>query len=358
MPRATHATRAREQQAYGLRLEGWEWVAIARHLWGTDRESTARAAALRHARRVGAQPLTDPRPVRTAAAHVATAARWGGLGRYAQYADQPIEITVPTTLRTFGVEIEFSAGPRLQIAAALDEVFGYHVHATTYHGRRCERCGQEVNGYTQWKMETDATVCSGPYGGELVSPVLQGEEGLDQIAEAMRVIKQLGGIVDQRAGLHVHVGATGLRGDKAAGLLEAWVFKYHDILDKMVAPHRVGNTYCRKAPAAETNGQIATFKRGQTPGGEKMRTLNLAPLLRIGTMEVRYHEGCLRPREMRAWVGYLVALFDYHAQTTQPLPLEPAAHLAKLVEYGLLTQVRADHLLANIERRTPAAQAA
>lgn len=354
MPRANMQSQHRERVAYEMRQLGHSWHYIAQHLWGTTRESTARAAAKRYAQRTGLPVFGDPRLQRTEAAHVATAARWGAPGI------QPPPLIQPLAgARTFGVEIEFETGHRLTIAEALDQVVGYHVHMTSYHGTRCSRCGGTVDGYTGWKVETDGTVTRGDYGGEVVSPVLQGEEGLDQVAAVMTAIKAHGGRITNNCGMHVHLGARDMSGHLRAGLLKGWVFHYHDMLDKMVAPHRVGNYYTQRFGAAEANRHIRELQAGHNPQQPtKMRTLNLTPLARIGTMEVRYHQGCLRPREMRAWIGYLIGLFDYHAQTDQPLPTNPEEHLNKLVELGLLLEVRANHLKNNIRNNTLAAAAA
>lgn len=354
MPRRTTDTQERERTAYNYRRVGWEWHSIARMLWGTDRESTARAAARRYALREGLPVFGDARQIRTTAGLSAAAQRWSQFTQEARHrlaaAGQPVP-TSPIGLRTFGVEIEFVQGHRLSVAAALDEVLGYHVHATTYHGNRCVRCGQAVTGYTQWKVETDSTVTVGEYGGEVVSPVLHGEEGLDQIAAVMEAIKQTGGKVDQRCGLHVHLGVDDLTGQQRATVVEKW-YEAHDHIDRLVNPRRVGHTYCLKETRLMMEKQVEQLRRtGTTNLTSKMRTLNLAPLSRIGTMEVRYHEGCLRPREMRAWVTFLTGFFEL-ARRGVEIPTDTLDNLLqKMVDENLMPEVRKNHLLNTHDRR-------
>jgi Putative amidoligase enzyme len=55
-----------------------------------------------------------------------------------------------------------------------------------------------------WKAERDGSINNG-HGGhqcEIVSPVLQGEEGLRQVAEVMRILEQKGHRVNASCGVH------------------------------------------------------------------------------------------------------------------------------------------------------------
>ena len=61
---------------------------------------------------------------------------------------------------------------------------------------------------TGWKAERDGSIRStdGGHACEIVSPILQGAEGLAQVAEVLRTLQAKGHRVNASTGVHVHVG--------------------------------------------------------------------------------------------------------------------------------------------------------
>src|SRR5210317_2132039 len=110
--------------------------------------------------------------------------------------------------KKFGVEIEFVNASTREVAEAINAagvaavLEGYN-HVTRRH----------------WKVTTDCTVTTGGYslgsgegfGGEVVSPVLEGDAGLAElkaVLDAMNAVNRMG--VDVRCGLHVHFSWDGM----------------------------------------------------------------------------------------------------------------------------------------------------
>jgi len=62
--------------------------------------------------------------------------------------------------------------------------------------------------YNKWQLETDCSLNSkrGFLNTEFVSPVLHGQEGLELVRKVIRSIKESGGVVTKRCGIHVHYG--------------------------------------------------------------------------------------------------------------------------------------------------------
>ena len=94
--------------------------------------------------------------------------------------------------RRFGVEIEFLSTvtveqvlTKLRSAGIQAEYEGY-THRTTPH----------------WKIVSD-----GSCGYELVSPILEGEAGVEELQKAATALEAAGAQVDRRCGLHVHFDA-------------------------------------------------------------------------------------------------------------------------------------------------------
>ena len=95
--------------------------------------------------------------------------------------------------RTFGVEIEFVGASRETVRSAL-----------TREG--ISASVQSYNHVTQpyWKIVTDGSL-SNYDAGEAVSPVLQGEAGIEAVTRAARAMEAAGATANRQCGLHVHI---------------------------------------------------------------------------------------------------------------------------------------------------------
>jgi hypothetical protein len=108
--------------------------------------------------------------------------------------DGPMATDINTI--TFGVEIECYI-PAAAMAAAGWVLGGYH-------------SGRQIPGLpVGWNAQSDCSLHSPPAGFrgiEVVSPVLRGAEGLEQVRAVVAKVKEMGGQVNHTCGLHVHVG--------------------------------------------------------------------------------------------------------------------------------------------------------
>jgi len=102
-----------------------------------------------------------------------------------------MNIKTPATKNTFGVEIE------CYMDAGATAVGGYHN-------------GVQVPWLPEgWNAQHDGSLGTrtrGKMAVEIVSPILEGAEGLRQVVKACEEIKARGGFVNSRCGLHVHIG--------------------------------------------------------------------------------------------------------------------------------------------------------
>jgi hypothetical protein len=281
--------------AHMMRLQGHTWRAIADH-FGVRGESTIREGVRRYLG-IGERDLA-----RSQAAATALAARW----------------QARSTDRTFGVEIEFHTAIRGEVAAALEAVLGYHIHMTGYHGNICVTCRQPVSGYTQWKLETDSSATQGmsnagaePWnqGGELVSPVLKGAAGLREIEKVMAALRSVGAKVDRRHGMHVHLGVADIMGDNRARLFRNYK-QAQNTLFRLVAKSRQNNTYCRKLAEFDIEQRAIAAECNYPMRGSHTDSMNISNIGRIGTIEMRMHQGTLSGKKATEWVKLLIAFFD------------------------------------------------
>lgn len=217
--------------------------------------------------------------------------------------------------RTFGIEIEAYNLTRTQVVAALRSA-----------GLSCEDAGYSHQTTSYWKVVSDGSI-QGINGFELVSPVLQGESGLEEVRTAMQAIEAAGAKVNKSCGFHVHFGAADLGLKEFKNLFKHYV-KNEDILDAMLPESRRGsaNYYCKSLlhqfqgsthndrinkafdaiDAASTLEQLYEAMTGR----DRYFKLNLLSFWRHGTIEVRHHSGTVEADKVCNWVLFLGTWFE------------------------------------------------
>jgi len=357
MPQTTSQTLQRDRDAWILRnQDNQTWAVIAQTL-GFTQESVARAAARRHARRLGFIPSPTPNRSR--------AGREAALQRFGQQT-APITMTnfLPINQRTFGVEIEFKTAQKHFAAQKVADALGVnHIHSFAYHNNRCEVCHQVVPTheiFTQWKVERDGsvtTVMNGTeYGGELVSPILSLDgNGLQQIKTVTQALKQAGATVDRRCGLHIHISVKDFDNQQRANIMDLWAFQER-VIERFVTKSRINNQYCARLNPVRASETVHALKFGRSLSAvsSKMQSLNVLPYeTPKKTFEVRLHQGTLSGKKINTWVKLLLAFFQNSAMndrtlTDFPVPdlnnIEVRPLLGVLAGKGLIGQRDADYL--------------
>jgi hypothetical protein len=235
-------------------------------------------------------------------------------------------MTNTATARKFGVEIEFT-GLTQEAATAAIHAAGIEIAYEGYHH----------NTRQNWKLVHDCSC-----GLEAVSPILQGEEGLRQIATVCNALDAAGAVVDRRTGYHVHldVGDFSLRPFKN---LIKLLIKFEDVLDTFQPASRRGsnNTYCRSnlqkfgviasgvEQANACRGGFADIDRCCSVDqlcrlfGTRYMKLNCEAYFRHRTIEVRHHAGTLNADKATNWVRLMLKLYET-AKTAKAVKARPA----------------------------------
>lgn len=201
-------------------------------------------------------------------------------------------------IRTFGVEIEFK-GDRGEVATQM-RALGLSV---------------VVVGYTHdvmsaWKLTTDASA-----EWELVSPILKGRQGLEDLKRACQALNVAGARVDKSCGLHIHHCINDYSVEDAKSLFATYA-KTEKVMDTFVSASRRGsdNRFCQ--PVA--NGVNGTYGNVQE-FLNKLRTvktiqqlnnffttrylkLNFQSYVKYGTVEFRQHQGTIDFTKMYNWI--------------------------------------------------------
>jgi hypothetical protein len=223
------------------------------------------------------------------------------------------------TNRRFGVEIEFCTNHDQETIARLLRASGLNVHAEGYN--HCAR--------PHWKIVTDGSVSC---GFELVSPILSGPQGLDEVRGAAKALVAAGCSTDKSCGLHVHVDASNLSGASVVNVLRRHA-RWEPTIDQMVPSHRRNNSY---ATSVQGDAEAAeSYLRSNPTAGaaiicgrftERYRKLNVSAYVRHNTLEFRQHSGTIDGTKIANWIMFCVAFVNdsvVTVRTVQPDPVNP-----------------------------------
>jgi hypothetical protein len=180
-------------------------------------------------------------------------------------------------------------------------------------------------------LRTDRSSC---LAVEIVSPILKGRTGIEQVKQVSRILRELGAVVNPSCGFHCHIGAEGVAGVEFAAVAE-WVAKllYH------VAMHETA-LYASTGTHRRENGGYARSIKEQKRAADRVRrapkprkqealrdaiyglaryhTLNLTNLFtHKATVEFRAFAGTIEWTKMVGHICTCLALAERATETTR-----------------------------------------
>jgi hypothetical protein len=199
---------------------------------------------------------------------------------------------------TFGVEIEILMTPGLSQELIETALRDDGINATI------ERYNHQTRQH--WKIITDASC-----GWEIVSPILSGEQGLNELRKVCETLTRIGCKVDKTCGLHVHIGADALGVDRVKSTIKRWLGNESQNLDSIQPPSRRGtnNQYC--LPLANTIrtdliDDCLTIDQLVRLQSTRYSKLNLQSYRTHRTIEFRHHAGSTNATKITNWVKFLL----------------------------------------------------
>ena len=202
---------------------------------------------------------------------------------------------VPT--RRFGVEVEF-VGVDPSAAA----------RAITSAGFPCEYESYNHNTRNTWKIVRDGSIeYHNGNCGELVSPPLSGEAGIEQVRSVLRALVGAGATVNRSCGLHVHVDANDLGVSQISSVLRRYQTYQNEINRFMPASRR--NSRWAKAITPELIRQVESYStptalRNNVGYIDRYYTVNVAAFARHGTVEFRQHSASVNSSKVAHWIAF------------------------------------------------------
>jgi hypothetical protein len=212
--------------------------------------------------------------------------------------------------RTFGVEFEAYGVSMQKLKTELERqgievaIEGYN-HTTRNH----------------WKIVTDASI-RGTQGFELVSPVLEGEAGLEQVKKACKALKRCNALINQSCGMHIHFGAADFELKQWKNLYKNYI-NYEGLIDSFMPVSRrdSNNFYCKSllhkftsesaAYTAIDNCRTVEQIAAKVTDRNRYFKLNAESFFRHGTVEFRQHSGTIEADKVVNWITFLNNLVEY-----------------------------------------------
>lgn len=227
--------------------------------------------------------------------------------------------------RSFGIELEIVHRNQRQLRDAI----------------RSRSIACEIEGYNHstrryWKIVSDASV-NGGY--ELVSPVLKGESGLDEVKAVCEALSEVGALINKSCGFHAHFGT-----DDFKESISVWRNLYinyatlEEDIDAFMPPSRRRNTYCASLKVRgwrekmENARTLVELEKAITKRSRYFK-LNSQSYWRHGTVEFRQHSGTIEFDKIRNWLLFCARLVELSKRERLGCGGERA--LAKLLDRGL-----------------------
>lgn len=203
----------------------------------------------------------------------------------------------------FGIEIEFQFNSETRSdIRSLAAAAGFIADST---GLNVQQEYYNHDTRPHWKIVTDASVNN---GGEIVSPILYGQDGIDQLIKIAKALETFA-TVDASCGLHVHHDATDRDDDFLKRLIRLYA-KCEKSIDNFMPPSRRASTgiYCVSLITEgldsiwnQTKPSPRQFAPTRVTGGRGCK-LNMRALTMHGTVEFRHHSGTVDHEKMVNWV--------------------------------------------------------
>lgn len=206
--------------------------------------------------------------------------------------------------RRFGIEIEAYNCSRDRLARELSEA-GINVTVEGYNHETRDH----------WKLVRDSSL-TGSETFELVSPILEGENGLRELEKVCWVLDLCNVKVNDSCGLHVHMDAADFTMNTWKNLALSYK-NIENVIDAFMPNSRRDNYYC-KSLSNISNRRIleaGTINELQAAfGNDRYHKVNLQAYSRHRTVEFRQHSGSTNFTKMSNWVLFLGRMITFAQQ--------------------------------------------
>jgi hypothetical protein len=261
------------------------------------------------------------------------------------------------SLRRFGVEIEVGSEVKKKVVqTAIMASSKYDAHVSRYSLSTNNR---------YWHIKDDAT-CGikgrkGPKGVEIASFVGHGINDINHISFIASKLSEIGCRVNENCGLHVHAEVSDLSVEQVSIFMAHWI-KLEKIFSLILPMRRNKSEYCKfifpiDVEKNENNicrdkfyspdnlwSMLSPKNLSYYDNDDRRYNLNLVNLVRAikynhnnrKTIELRWPEGTLDPRDIRCWVKLFLIFIENCKNKKMPTNLKSCNLKEALDYFGLL----------------------
>lgn len=198
--------------------------------------------------------------------------------------------------RKFGIELEISNISMRQSYEAIRAI-GIRVEIEGYN---------HTDHADHWKIVRDGSVEN---GHEVVSPILIGQDGLNEAVRVANALKAAGASANKTCGFHVHFDAHEMTVNEIRTICTRYA-KYEAEIDRFMPRSRRAdnNRFCRSVVRefGYTEFKTATtVERLADAQEDRYFKVNLKAYLRHHTIEFRQHSGTVEAEKIQNWILFL-----------------------------------------------------
>ena len=207
--------------------------------------------------------------------------------------------------RNFGIEIEAYNCTRERLARELTAA-GINVQVEGYN---------HTDHTDHWKLVTDSSL-SGNNTFELVSPILHGEQGIEELEKVCWVLDLCNAKVNDTCGLHVHMDAAEFDLTTWKNLILTYK-RLEGVIDNFMPRSRRNNHYCKALTSITENSIKHARNIGDLRAAffhNRYHKVNLEAYARHRTVEFRQHGGSTNFTKMSAWIHFLAKMITFAKQ--------------------------------------------
>jgi hypothetical protein len=231
---------------------------------------------------------------------------------------------IPVMANTFGIEIECYPPPQNHPSRMqYEDQFDYTARILSEAGIDARHEGYNHQTRNHWKVVYDASVSGGL---EVVSPILRGEAGIEEMMKVMRVLVANDFKVNANTGFHVHFGVKQSDLKMLKNFAKNYI-RYEPVFDYMTGPSRRRNknsllkSHSGGGSKARIDRRFENIDNATSINevayaiqrGDRYYKLNYVVHSRQGTIEIRHLGGTINPVKAANWVRFLDALMRISA---------------------------------------------
>ncbi len=164
---------------------------------------------------------------------------------------------------------------------------------------------RRLNGATEWGCVYE---CSTD-GREFISPVLQGDEGLDEVHSFLSLTDDWGWTVNNRCGLHIHLDLSEETSEECLRIAYAYR-KTYSLWKAFVTSNRRTNNMCGSPQYDIRDITRCEHIEDFAEARDRFEFVNWRSYLKQNSFEVRIYQGTLNPREICNWIKLHARFID------------------------------------------------